>query len=53
LDEKRWNEVLQKIVEEWEKFWLSEEFVVGVWERVHEESLRVERWNNDCVYDDN
>jgi chorismate mutase len=43
LDKKRWNEVLWRIIEEWKKMWLSEEFVVDVWERVHEESLRVEK----------
>jgi chorismate mutase len=43
LDEKKWNEVLWRIVEEWRKIWLSEEFVVGVWERIHEESLGIEK----------
>jgi chorismate mutase len=44
LDEKRWNEVLQKIVEKWKSFWLSGEFIVDVWERIHEESLEIEKF---------
>jgi chorismate mutase len=43
LDENRWQEVLEKVISEWENLGLTREFVVDVWERIHKESLRIEK----------
>jgi chorismate mutase len=42
LDEKRWNEILEKMLERWNKANLNEDFVKDIWNRIHKESLKLE-----------
>jgi chorismate mutase len=43
LDKKRWNEVLQKMIIRWGKLWLSKKLIEDIWNRIHEESLMIEK----------
>jgi chorismate mutase len=43
LDQNRWQEVLEKVISEGESFGLTREFVVDIWERIHKESLKIEK----------
>jgi chorismate mutase len=43
LDENRWKEVLKKVTTKWKEFWLTEEFVIYIWEKIHKESQKIEK----------
>lgn len=43
LDNNRWQELLNDNLEVAREFWLNEKFVTDIWERIHEESLDLEK----------
>lgn len=43
LDRKRWEEVLNKNIDLWKKFWVSEGFIKKIWEEIHKEALDLEK----------
>jgi chorismate mutase len=43
LDKDRWQEVLEKAILEWKKLWLDKDFTIDIWERIHKESLKIEK----------
>lgn len=42
MDKNRWQEVLEKVISDWEKLWLSKDFVVNIWQEIHKEALKIE-----------
>jgi chorismate mutase-like protein len=49
LQPGRWQEVLAKRLQKAEEFGLDSEFVVDVWNRIHEYALRLEEKEKDCI----
>ncbi len=43
LQKERWNKVLENIIKKGSKKDLNEDFVKDIWERIHKESLRIEK----------
>jgi len=43
LQNDRWNEVLSDKIEVWKEYWLSEDFVKDIWNRIHKEALEIEK----------
>lgn len=43
LDEKRWKNLLNDNLEVAKDFWLNEKFIIDIWERIHSESLDLEK----------
>jgi len=43
LQQWRWQKVLENVVQKWERFWLKKEFVEDVYNRIHEEALKIEK----------
>lgn len=43
LQESRWNELLSENIEVWKELWVSESFIIDVWERIHKEALNIEK----------
>ena len=43
LQSTRWNELLTENIEVWKELEVWEEFIRDVWERIHEESLKIEK----------
>lgn len=39
----RWNKLLQDNIEMWREYLVSESFIRDVWNRIHEESLELEK----------
>ena len=42
LQKWRWQKVLDSAIEQGTKLWLSKEIIEDIWNRIHEESLRLE-----------
>lgn len=43
LQNDRWNKVLSEKIEIGEELWLKKEFIENIWNRIHQESLEIER----------
>jgi len=43
LQEDRWQQVLQDKIEVWKEYWLNEEFIKDIWNRIHKEALDIEK----------
>ena len=43
LQNGRWKQLLEDNIEVWEDLWLKKDFIVDIWERIHEESLKLEK----------
>lgn len=43
LQPNRWQEVLNKLEENWKNFWVSQDFLKEVWELIHQEALKIEK----------
>ena len=43
LEIDRWNKLLEDNIEIWKEYLVSEKFVKEVWERIHKESLMLEK----------
>lgn len=43
LDNKRWESLLNKNLEFSRELWISDDFMVEVWNRIHKESLEIEK----------
>jgi chorismate mutase len=42
LDEKRWQEVVSKIIETSKKYHIPEEFIKNIYEEIHKTALKIE-----------
>ena len=42
LQKWRWQKVLENVVSKWKKYWLDREFIEDIWNRIHEEALKIE-----------
>lgn len=42
LDNNRWQKLLNENLEVSREFWLSDEFIIDIWNRIHSESLKLE-----------
>lgn len=43
IQQKRWDEVMKKILEEAKEKHISEELVKNIWELIHKESINIEK----------
>ncbi len=43
LDNNRWQILLNENLEVSREYWLSDEFIIDVWNRIHSESLNIEK----------
>lgn len=43
LQPDRWKKLLTENILVWEELWLPEDFVIDIWERIHKESLKLEK----------
>jgi len=43
LQESRWNELLNENIEVWNELEVSEDLIRDIWERIHKESLNIEK----------
>lgn len=43
IDEKRWQEVLERTSKKAEELWISKDFVEKIWEEIHKEALKLEK----------
>ena len=43
LQEDRWNKVLSEKIEIWKELWIKQNFVEDIWNRIHKESLKIEK----------
>jgi len=43
LDSERWKILLNENLEVSREFWLRDEFIIDIWNKIHEESLRIEK----------
>lgn len=43
LDNDRWNKLLNENLEVSREFWLRDELIVDIWNRIHSESLEIEK----------
>jgi len=39
----RWQKVLDNVIKKGEKFWLDKNFVEDIYNRIHEEALKIEK----------
>jgi len=42
LDNERWQKLLNENLEVSREFWLRDDLIVDIWNRIHDESLRLE-----------
>ena len=42
LDNNRWQKLLNENLEVSREFWLRDEFIIDIWNRIHSESLKLE-----------
>lgn len=42
LDNNRWQKLLNENLGVSREFWLSDEFIIDIWNRIHSESLKLE-----------
>lgn len=43
LDNERWNKLLNENLEVSREYWLRDELIVDIWNRIHSESLEIEK----------
>lgn len=43
LDNNRWQTLLNENLEVSREYWLSDEFIIDIWNRIHTESLNLEK----------
>ena len=43
LQKDRWKKLLNENILVWKELWISELFIRDVWERIHKESLEIEK----------
>ena len=43
LDEKRWKKLMDENIEVSRDFWLDDELINDLWNRIHKESLKLEK----------
>lgn len=43
LDNNRWQTLLNENLEVSREFWLKDEFIIDIWNRIHSESLSIEK----------
>lgn len=43
LDNNRWQTLLNENLEVSREYWLSDEFILDIWNRIHSESLKIEK----------
>ncbi len=43
LDSKRWQELLNDNLEVSREFWLEDQFIIDIWNRIHKQSLDLEK----------
>lgn len=43
LQEGRWNQLLSENIEVWEELWLKKGIIEDIWNRIHKESLEIEK----------
>lgn len=43
LQEWRWNELLSENLEIAKEFWVSKNVIIDIWNRIHKESLNIEK----------
>lgn len=43
LQTDRWNSLLNDNIYTWEELGLNKEIIIDIWNRIHEESLRIEK----------
>ena len=49
LQKKRWEKLLRNNIEKGLEFWISKDFIIDIWNRIHKESLKIEEnniWEN-------
>ena len=46
LQSNRWNEVLNEKIEMWAELKISKSFIEDVWNRIHDEALKIEKSTN-------
>jgi len=42
LQKDRWNELIEILLDEWIDQWINKNFIIDIWNRIHEESLKIE-----------
>mgnify|MGYP001765821076 FL=1 len=43
LDNNRWQTLLNENLEVSREFWLNDQFIIDIWNRIHSESLNIEK----------
>lgn len=43
LDNTRWNKLLNENLEVSREYWLRDELIIDIWNRIHTESLKIEK----------
>lgn len=43
LDNDRWNKLLNENLEVSREFWLNDNLIIDIWNRIHSESLEIEK----------
>lgn len=43
LQNDRWKKLLDENIEFWEELLVPEKFIIDIWERIHKESLEIEK----------
>lgn len=43
LQKDRWKKVLDEKINIWEELWIKKEFIEDIWNRIHKESLEIEK----------
>lgn len=43
LDSNRWKELLNENLEVSREFWLEDQFIIDIWNRIHDQSLKLEK----------
>ena len=43
LQPKRWNDLLEKLLEEAKEMWVNQNLIKNIWEQIHKESLNIEK----------
>jgi len=49
LDSVRRKQLIQSHINQAKQTWLSENFILDIWERIHQESLDIEQQKNSAV----
>lgn len=43
LDSNRWNQLLNDNLDVAREFWLDDDFIIDVWNKIHDQSLKLEK----------